>query len=91
MWNRCNALYTWVVNKSPYLWLKPSSEAKVWVQDLFRRPQAGPMIAEAEVSMPHASESFGTYRSNVEHEKKKKLRSRAAVALRPCVANNAIE
>lgn len=56
MWNRCNALSTWVMNKAPHLWLKPSAEAKVWVQDLFRRPQSGPRISEAEVSVPHASD-----------------------------------
>lgn len=49
---RCNALNMWLVNKSPHLWLKPSSEVKVWVKDVFRRPQTGPVLSEAEVSEP---------------------------------------
>lgn len=50
--NRCNALNAWLVNKSAHLWLKPSSEVKVWVKDVFRRPQTGPAVSEAEVSKP---------------------------------------
>lgn len=50
--DRCNALSTWLANKSPHLWLKPSSEVKVWVKDVFRRPQTGPSVSEAEVSKP---------------------------------------
>lgn len=50
--DRCNALSAWLANKSPQLWLKPSSEVKVWVKDIFRRPQTGPAISETEVSDP---------------------------------------
>eukprot|EP00752_Nemacystus_decipiens_P007468 g6671.t1 len=37
--------------KSPHMWLKPSSEVKVWIKDVFRRPQAGPAVTEAEVDL----------------------------------------
>eukprot|EP00903_Cladosiphon_okamuranus_P021838 g20081.t1 len=49
--DRCNALNAWLVNRSPYLWLKPSSEVKVWVKDIFRRPQTGPTVSEEEVDL----------------------------------------
>lgn len=49
---RCIALSDWLATKSPHLWLKSSSEAKVWVQDIFRRPQSGDVISELEVRTP---------------------------------------
>lgn len=49
---RCIALSDWLATKSPHLWLKSSSEVKVWVQDIFRRPQSGDLISKLEVRMP---------------------------------------
>ncbi|CAM9417177.1 unnamed protein product [Ectocarpus sp. 6 AP-2014] len=49
--DRCIALSDWLATKSPHLWLKSSSEVKVWVQDIFRRPQSGDVISKLEVDL----------------------------------------
>ncbi|CAM9116504.1 unnamed protein product, partial [Scytosiphon promiscuus] len=49
--DRCEELSAWLAKKSEHLWLKPSSEEKRWVQDIFRRPQTGPTVIDSEVDL----------------------------------------
>lgn len=46
---RCSALNLWFVSKVPRLWLKPSSEPKIWVNDAFRPPDPLETTVELEV------------------------------------------